>query len=118
MMSLPRACPLWLTSSAVRQPSRLNVRATGTVTRPAAARRANLAEHVLARRGIFSQAAAGAKLRGRPEVGDRQNTARIAAGDPDEVGQHAADGRGVQNQVWRSSGDLDKTPPEHASSAS
>lgn len=40
-ISLPRACPLWLMSSALRQSSRAKVWATGTVNLPSAAYWAN-----------------------------------------------------------------------------
>jgi len=53
-----------------------------------------LPKNVVAQGGIFSGAVADPELCGCSEVGDREDAARVAARDPDEVGQHEAGRRG------------------------
>ena len=56
-----------------------------------------LAEHVIAQRGVLADAAANAERGGGGEVADGEDAARIAADNLDEVGQDAADRRGIQD---------------------
>ena len=63
-----------------------------------------LAEHVAARCLVLVEAVADAELGRGGEVADGQDAAGIASGGLDEIGQHAAGWRGVQDQVHWSPG--------------
>jgi Enoyl-(Acyl carrier protein) reductase len=66
-----------------------------------------LAEHVVTQCRVLVEGVADAKFGGGGEVADGQDAAGIASGRLDEAGQHAADRRGVQDQVhWPAAREL------------
>jgi hypothetical protein len=97
---LPRARPPWLIS---RQIPLVQGEGPGDRNDDAALRRppGERGEHVVAKRRVLAEAAADAERRGGGEVRDGEDATRVAAGDPDQVGQDAARRRGVEDQVGR-----------------